>query len=217
MSYRILLAEDHPLVRAGVRAELETNPHYQIVGEAEDACRVESLLAHLQPDLLILDILLGRNCSLDCVPAWCSAAPTMKILILSALSEGAWIASLGHPSIAGFVTKDESPQCLLQAVRVIESGQQWFSQSLAGGLREAASRRKRPDLDRLTGREEQVLELMRQALGNSEIARKLGVSVHTVRRCATGIYQKLRVNSRVEAILHSSHPVTASSFNPGGG
>ncbi len=178
-------------MRAGIRAALREINDSVLVGECDNVAEAERLLKTLQPDLLILDILLGHVCSLESIEKWSQLAPGMRILVVSAWSRGPWLALLNHPSVAGFLSKRESPHHLLQAVRVIRTGGRFFSQR---DVRRASG-------VRLSAREQKVLGLMRRALPNLEIARQLGISIYSVRRCITAIYLKLGVKDRLEAIL----------------
>ncbi|MFN8613559.1 MAG: response regulator transcription factor [Vulcanimicrobiota bacterium] len=200
--YTILLAEDHPMVRAGVRTALSENENWTLVGETSDTLRTLEMIHAFSPDLLILDIMLGAVSSLEWLERFHECAPRMKILILSAQTEeGGWIASLSHSAVAGFVAKREATQCLQQAIRVIQAGGSWFSQGIAAKMRKAAQLRKDRMGDPLTSRERQILELMRQGKKNSAVAAELGISLHTVRRCATVLYQKLGVGGRIDIIV----------------
>lgn len=199
--YTILLAEDHPMVRAGVRTALSENEKWTLVGETDDTIRTLEMIYAFSPDLLILDVMLGSISSLDWLERFHECAPRMKILILSALLEGPWLSALSHSAVAGFVSKNEAPQSLQQAIRVIQDGGTWFSQGVATEMRKLAQQRKDRMGDQLTARERQILDLMRQGKNNAAMAAHLGISVHTVRRCATVLYQKLGVNGRIDIIL----------------
>ena len=200
-NYTILLAEDHPMVRAGVRAALSENDNWDLVGETHDTIRTLEMIHAFSPDLLILDVMLGEVSALDWLERFHECSPRTKILILSAFSEGPWIADLSHSAVAGFVNKSESPESLQQAIRVIQSGATWFSQGIAAQMRKLAQERKEKTGNPLSPRERQILELMRQGKNNQNIAAELGISVHSVRRHATLIYQKLGVKGRIDIIL----------------
>lgn len=205
--YTVLIADDHPLVRAGVRACLEQADHVAIVGECQKVEEVAEQLAAHSPRLLILDIMLGQACSLDWLARFHAASPASRILILSALKEGEKLQRLHHPAIAGFLLKDEAAHNLLQAVRVLRTGGVWFSQPIAAEMRRLAQVRREQRIYKLTPREEQVLALVSQAKDNATIARELGLSKHTVRRHLTLIFQKMDVRNRIDAILRRAEHV----------
>lgn len=199
--YTILIVDDHPLVRAGVRASLEKGENLQVLGECRRPDEALKLLTWFSPQLLILDIMLGPECSLDWLDRFHLASPELKVLIMSGLKEGDKLDRLKHPVVAGFLSKDEAEYSLLQAVRILRSGGKWFSAAMAAQMRQLAqSKRERPNI-LWTAREKQVLDLVAQAKDNITIARELGLSVHTVRRHLTVIYLKMGVNTRVEALL----------------
>ena len=201
--YTIVIADDHPLVRAGVRAAFAQEEHYQVIGEASRRYEAFELVQTLKPDLLILDLVMDVSPTAEWLKQCHSICPHLKILILSSRTDARYIMTLRVDPVVGFVLKDEAPECLVQAVRVIEGGSTWYSQRVTQQLLQHAEEQRVKHHYRLTPREQQVFELMVQGKDNSSIARQLGVSIHTVRRCATLIYQKAGFRSRVEAILQT--------------
>lgn len=202
-SYTIVVADDHPLVRAGVRAAFSFEERYQIVGEACRRYEAFELVQKLQPDLLILDLVMDVSPTAEWLKQCHAVCPHLKILILSSHTDAKYIMTLRTEPVVGFVLKDEASECLVQAVRVIEAGSTWYSQAVTRQLLQHAEDQRSRHHYRLTPREQQVFDLMVQGKDNAAIARTLGVSIHTVRRCATLIYQKAGFRSRVEAILQA--------------
>ena len=202
--YRILITDDHPMVRAGVKATLAECDRYRLVGECQDADETLECVARLSPDLLILDVQLGSECSLDWLERFHRAHPTMRILVLSSMSHGEKLRQLQHPAVAGFVLKGEAPHSLLQALRVIETGEGWFSPPIMAELRRLAELEKEGPLFQLSARERQILGLVREAKDNAAIARELQLSKQTVRRRLTVIFQKLGVSNRLGALFPDS-------------
>ena len=202
-SYTIVVADDHPLVRAGVRAALSQEERYQVIGEACRRYEAFELVQTLQPDLLILDLVMDVSPTSEWLRQCQSVCPHLKILILSSHTDARYIVTLRTDPVAGFVLKDEASECLVQAVRALESGSTWYSQRVTGLILQYAEDQRRKHHYRLTPREQQVFELMVQGKDNAGIARELAVSIHTVRRCATLIYQKAGFRSRVEAVLQT--------------
>lgn len=199
--YQILIADDHPLVLEGVKASLQQTPEYQVVGKSRRPDETLDLVAALRPQLLILDIVMGKECSLDWLERFHSACPEMKILILSALQTGNQLRQAIHPAVAGFVLKGEANDFLLQAIRIVASGGSWFSTGISGELRRLAESEHQDVYRLLTARERQVLALLKMAKTNGSIAAELNLSVHSVRRYVTTIYQKLGVSNRGQAAL----------------
>ena len=129
------------------------------------------------------------------------ACPQIRVLVLSAMESGEPLRLLTHPSIAGFVLKEEASEHLAQAVRVVASGGNWYSPAISAELRRMNEiSRLQPDYQ-LTRREEEVFQRIKAAQDNASIAEALGISIHTVRRNISLIYSKMGVNGRVEAIL----------------
>lgn len=201
---KILIADDHPLVRAGAKAALEQATNFDVVGECCGADEVLKWLDLIQPDLLILDILMGRECSLEWLDRYRAASPRLRVLVLSSLKSGQVLKLVSHALVCGYVLKDEASEHLLQAVRVVTTGGTWFSRSISAELRRMSDEDRKKPQYHLTPREAQVFQGIKTAQTNASIAADLGVSVHTVRRSISIIYSKLGVSGRVEAIVRSS-------------
>ncbi|MCW5872437.1 MAG: response regulator transcription factor [Candidatus Eremiobacteraeota bacterium] len=197
---KIVVADDHPLVRAGVVAALQERDFCRVVGEAADALQSLQLVERCKPDLLILDLELGCEFPAETlIPGCRERHPELKVLILSGHTETRHVLPLRDLGVDGFVVKSEAPDCLTQAVRLVLDGEKWFSHAVAAAI---SARSAQPDLlDRLTPRELQVLRLMHEGRDNEAIAQVLGLSKQTIRRYATIIYEKLGVKNRIEAIL----------------
>lgn len=194
---RIVLADDHPLLRAGIATALKVNPQFEVVGEAGDGHEVVALLQRHAVELLILDLKMGSQDPCDLVRRCREIRPDLKILVLSAYTDPACLFSLRELGIEGFVVKEEAPGSLLQAVRLVASGETWFSHSILHRLRNLSER----EAVRLTSREEQVLRAISQGKDNQAIALQLEISRETVRRYITSLYSKIGVRNRVEAAL----------------
>ena len=195
---KILVADDHPLVRVGVCATFGLRDEFHVVGEANDGDPVLSSVQNLRPDVLILDLEMSGDTPASIIAQCRERHPEVKILILSSHTEPEHLLPLHGLPIDGFLLKQEAPDCLLQAMRVLESGGTWFSQEVRPLLAQAPVPGKE---SLLTSREHQVWKLMREGKDNLSIALELCLSKQTVRRYATIIYEKLGVNTRVKAIL----------------
>lgn len=203
-TFSIVIADDHPLVRAGVRAAFARDGHFQVIGEASRRYEAFELVQSLQPNLLILDLVMDVSPTAEWLKQCQSVCPHLKILILSSHTDARYIVTLRTDPVVGFVLKDEASECLVQAVRVIEGGSTWYSRKVTEQLLQYAQEQRQKQYYRLTPREQQVFDLMVIGRGNASIAQELGVSIHTVRRCATLIYQKAGFRGRVEAILKAN-------------
>jgi len=200
----IVVADDHPLVRAGVVATLGTSADYRIVGQAKDSFETLDLITREKPWLLLLDLQMDGYPSERLIQDCHESHPSLKVLILSAHLDPRYLRPLREARIEGFLLKDEAPDSLLQALRVLDSGATWFSHAVLQQVMSISEAERLQDGPKLTAREQQVFDLMMQAKDNQTIADELKVSKQTVRRYATVIYEKLGVKSRVEAIVKGS-------------
>lgn len=202
-SYTIVIADDYPLVRAGVRAVFTQEERYQVIGEACRRYEAFELVQSLQPNLLILDLVMDVSLTSEWLRQCHSVCPQLKILILCALTDVRYVVTMRTEPVAGFLLKEEASECLLPAVQAIECGSTWYSQRVTQLILQAAEEQRRKHPYRLTPREQQVFELMVRGETNANIASGLEVSIHTVRRCATLIYQKAGFRGRTEGLLHT--------------
>lgn len=202
MPLRVVIADDHPLVRAGVAATLSDPTTFLVVGQAKTNHEALSLVLEHHPDLLILDLQMEDYRPVPLIQACLQSFSELRILILSSRSATKDLAPLQDSGIHGFVAKEEGPDQLLQAVRVVMSGERWFSHLAARTfhlLREEA--RSSPSPTSLSSREREVLKSLVRAKDNEAIAAELQISKNTVRRYVTQIFQKLGVKNRMEAIV----------------
>lgn len=199
---QVVIADDHPLIRAGVVATLQPHPEFQVVGEVKDGEHLLEMLAEIRCDLLILDLGMEGPPTDRLIQQCQRLQPEVKILILSACLEADFLIPLRGLGISGFVVKEEATDNLLQAVRVVISGSAWFSHTVLHKTMEIAQKERTLPQFMLTPRESEVLLKMKQAKDNQTIANELKVSKQTVRRYATMIYEKLGVKNRVQAIVY---------------
>ena len=197
---RIVIADDHPLVRSGITATLLRSPDNKVVGEASDSEEALRLVASLKPDLLTLDLSMPGTIAPEDVAAQALALhPPLKILVLTAHDDEAMVRRLKKVRISGYLLKDEAPENLLQAVRAIEQGAVWISQSIAHKMM-GLNATEDPVIN-LNARERQVLTQIGKGMDNLSIATKLNLAEQTVRNYASAIYEKIGVSSRVEAVV----------------
>lgn len=197
---RVLLADDHPAFRAGVRFILGGTNELLVVGEAADGSETLRLCRELNPDVLILDLKMPGPPAdeiIGCVQVDC---PETKILILSGFVDEAQLQELAALGIAGYVLKGEEIETLVEAIRTVAGGGRWFSQAIVGKLIPPKAEGLE-GLSALTEREWQVLELMARGLDNARIAEEFSLAKQTVHNYASQIYDKLGVNTRAEAIV----------------
>lgn len=201
---RILLADDHPIVRDGVRLLLERAPDLVVVGEAGDGPEALQLVAALRPDVLVLDVALPGLSGIEVARRLRAAGSPVRVLVLSAHDDEACVRGVLSSGAAGYLLKDEARQTIVDAVRGVARGERgWLSRRVAAhAFRcEGAADRGAPGASpALTPREREVLRLVAQGQDNARIAGALGISVETVRTHVTAILGKLRVRSRADAV-----------------
>lgn len=197
---KIVIADDHPLVLSGVRSALEMEGKHQLLGEASSADGALELVAALKPDLLLLDLEMPGPPVDELVRRAQRSHPKLKVLILSAHDRPEYLRPLKRLRISGFVLKDEAPESLLQALRVIAEGSHWWSRTIAARLHSLA-REEGETIPELTPREREILEHILLGKHNYTIAEELGLAEQTVRRYASVIYQKIGVSNRLETVI----------------
>ncbi|MBN9416947.1 MAG: response regulator transcription factor [Candidatus Eremiobacteraeota bacterium] len=198
---RVLIADDHPLVRAGVAATLNDPEAYQIVGQAKNTAETLAMVLEHRPHLLILDLQMEDFRPASLIQQCLEFDALLKVLILSSRSNPDDLAPLQHLGIHGFLVKEEGPDCLLQAVRVVLSGQQWFSQQVSQNLKIMREENRNSALPAFSTREMQVVRELVRGKDNQAIADALQLSKNSIRRYVTQIFQKLDVKNRMEAVV----------------
>jgi DNA-binding NarL/FixJ family response regulator len=195
----LLLADDHPVTRTGIRAILEEAPDIQVVGEAKDGTEAQELVAKLHPRILLLDLQMPGPRPVE-IEKWVRVhCPDTTTLVLTGHDRDAYLADMIEAGTAGFITKGTSAENLVRAIRRAAQGEILFNGEQLGRARrwrEAAGEK----WESLTDREREVLQLLVQGLDNTAIADKLCVSVNTVRSHNKRIYSKLGVTDRAEAV-----------------
>lgn len=196
---KIVIADDHPLVRSGIRATLARCDEFEVVGEAQDSQEALKLIQQHQPDLLISDVEMPGLPADELTLAARQLLPQLKVLILTVHADEATIRRLMKARISAYMLKDEAPENLLQAVRALKQGAAWFSQSIALKLMNLSN--AQDDLPALTAREKEILQEIALGHDNQTIANRLSLAEQTVRNYASSIYEKIGVSSRVEAVV----------------
>lgn len=193
---KIVIVDDHPLVRKGLKAVLSGEPDLEIAGEAETVLGALSLIEVVRPDLVILDIRLGSESGYDLVNSLRHLH--CRFMMLTSSAAEADIRRAKECGADGYVLKEAAPEELLLAVKMIGRGRKYFDQSLLGSLM-----RKETDdpLERLTPKEREVLSALGEGLSNGAVAKKLIISEFTVKKHVSRIFQKLNLSDRTQAAL----------------
>ena len=199
---RVLVADDHPLAREGLRNLLEKAAGIEVVGEASDGFEALKLVDELSPDVLMLDMEMPGLEGLEVAQRLQEVGSSVRILALSAHNDKEYIKGLLSNGAVGYLTKGETPQNLVEAVRGVARGEQgWVSRQIAAQM--IAWTQEDAGSSILTGRETQVLKLVVEGKTNQEIGQALGISEKTVEKHLDGVFTKLKVSSRVEAAVYA--------------
>jgi two-component system NarL family response regulator len=200
MSIRVILAEDHPVVRSGIKNLLGSSPDIEVVGEADDGEKAYQLVQEHNPDVLLLDLELPVMDGVELAEKMAKENNPVKILVLSSYSDREYITEMLSLGINGYLLKDEVPQNILNAIRGVSQGEQgWVSREVAALLGKIST--QEIERDPLTPREMEVLGLVVEGQINREIAFNLDISEKTVEKHLHNVFKKLDVSSRVEAAV----------------
>lgn len=203
----IVLADDHHVVRQGLRALLEAEPDFAIVGEAADGLEVVSLVERLAPDVLVLDLMMPGLNGLDVVRQVSQRLLQTRVVILSMHSNEAYVLEALRNGVAGYVLKESTASDLAKAVREAAAGRRYLSPPLSERAIEAyIHKAEATPLDMyetLTGRERQVLHLTAEGYNNSEVAERLCISARTVETHRANIMRKLGLRSQTDLIRYA--------------
>lgn len=197
----ILIADDHPLIRTGLRRTLEQEEDMVVVGEATNALDAQSLCQELIPDILLLDLSMPGPSPVMTVRFIRENCPKVMIIILTAYDDEVYVRNLVSLGVTGYILKDEAPETLTRAIRAGLAGDVWFSKRIIEIL-------SKPFIEpgfgqnnlHLTDRESEVLHLMAKGFANNQIAETLAIAEGTVKNHLVSVYQKLDVHSRAEAV-----------------
>jgi DNA-binding NarL/FixJ family response regulator len=206
---RILIADDHAVVREGTRRILEQEPDMEVVGEAGDGEEAVNLATSLKPDVAIVDVSMPKMDGIEATRRIKAACPSINVLILSAYDDDQFIFSLLEAGAAGYLLKSIRSRELLDAIRAVYSGESVLHPSIARKvLNRFVSTSDRPTeskepLGVLSDREMEVLKLAAKGFSNQDIAEKLCLSIRTVQGHLGHIFNKLQVSSRTEAVVRA--------------
>ena len=205
MSIRVLVADDQSMVRAGFRMLLANEPDIEVVAEASNGLEAVHQAARFQPGVVLMDIRMPELDGLEATRRILDADQAAKILILTTFDLDEYVYEALRAGASGFVLKDDPPEQLLAAIRVVAAGDALLSPAITKRVIAQFTRMPRPappqGLDELTDRELDVFRLIARGLSNPEIARELYISETTVKTHITHILQKLNLRDRVQAIV----------------
>jgi DNA-binding NarL/FixJ family response regulator len=197
---RLLLVDDHELVRAGLRTFLGLQPDMEVVGEAGSAEQALALVPALAPDVVLLDLVLPGMSGVEAVRRLRDAHPAVKVLVLTSFAGEDAVLPAIRAGAAGYLLKDIGPAELAGALRVVHAGGAPLHPSVAATVMQSVAE---PGRETLTPREQEVLRLIARGLSNRLIARELALSEKTVKAHVSAILGKLAVADRTQAALYA--------------
>jgi two-component system, NarL family, nitrate/nitrite response regulator NarL len=205
MPIRIVIADDHPIFRDGLRRLLEAEPDLRVVGEAADGAEAVALVSELKPDILLLDLAMPRVPGMDALRELAAGTQPVRTLLLTASVERPQIVEALQLGARGVVLKESATQVLLKSIAAVMSGSYWVGRESVPDLKELVLDKAAPDPAGqrygLTRREMQMVAAIVEGSSNREIAQKFGVREDTVKHHLTSIFSKLGVSTRLELAL----------------
>ncbi len=205
---RLVIIDKHVLVRAGLRALLDSYPQFEIVGEADPCDEALEMVRQQQPDLILFEIAGDQSKNLDLIPQLLDATKHTRLLLLTGETDTHLHHQAAQVGAMGVVLKEQSPDVLVKAITKVHAGEAWFDRTTIANVLSQMSRGRSNDSDAqkiatLSPREREIITLVGAGLKNQQIADKLGLSEVTVRHHLTSIFAKLGVSDRLELIIYA--------------
>jgi len=205
---RILLADDHTLIRGGLRLTIEQHADLAVVGEAEDGRQAVALAASLKPDVAVLDIGMPNLNGIEAAKQITQDGPAPAVVVLSMHRDETYILRALKAGVRGYLLKDSAESDLVRAIRAVAEGKSFFSPAVSKVLLEDYMRKLQrtgaeDSYDLLTLREREILQMVAEGKSNKEVAAILNLSVYTVETHRSNIMEKLKLKSLPELILYA--------------
>lgn len=204
MSITVVVADDHPVVRSGIRNELISHDDIDVLGEAVDGDEALAQVEKLNPDVLVLDLQMPGTKAPEIVRRLHASGSSPHVLVLTAYGDVEYVLGMMRAGAEGYLLKDEDPAVIVDGVRAVAKGQVWLSASVSATIAENFQRNVsgqwQSPASLLTERELEVLTLVAQGYSNPQISEALVIADGTVRNHISSIYSKLQVSSRAEAV-----------------
>ena len=205
---RILIVDDHAIVRAGLRMLIDQNPAMTVVGVAGNRVEALELAASQQPNLILLDILLGEEDGLAFLPELREAVANVRVLVLTGLRSTESQRRAIVAGAMGVVLKEHAAEVLIKAIHKVHEGEVWLDRTMMGSVLEEMTQTPETDPEQakiasLTDREREVIGLIAQGLKNKQIGQRLFISETTVTHHLTSIFSKLEVSDRLELVIYA--------------
>jgi DNA-binding NarL/FixJ family response regulator len=205
MTLRVVIADDEALIRAGLRIILDAEPDLSVVGEAADGAAVIPVVRRERPDVVLMDVRMPALDGIQATTRLLALDDPPKVLVVTTFENDDYVYDALRAGASGFLLKRTRPDDLIKAVKLVAAGESLLFpaaiRTLAGRRHAAPAPGRVPGIDRLTGREGDVLRLMTQGLSNSEIAAELVVSQETVKTHVGNVLAKLGARDRTQAVI----------------
>lgn len=206
MSTRILLADDHTLMRQGLRYILESRPEFNIVAEASSGIEAVEAARHHKPDVAIIDVAMKEMNGIEATTQILKYSPGTAVLILSMYSDERYVLRAVKAGARGYLLKNSAGEELIQAIHAVEKGLAFFSPAVSEIFHDGLARLKdvhqaQDRFELLTDRERQIYQLLAEGNSNKDIANRLNLSLHTVETHRWRIMEKLDLHSTAELVL----------------
>jgi DNA-binding NarL/FixJ family response regulator len=204
VTIRVLIVDDHAVVRTGLRRVLDAEPDIETVSEAPNAERAVFEAMEHKPDVVLMDVVMPGKSGIEGLPAVLQAVPDVKVLVLSMQDDPRYVREAFEAGASGYVLKEAADTEVVGAVRAVAAGERYVHPALGARLVQAeAEERRRAEEDPLSDREREVLRLLALGHTNQEIAMMLYISVRTAETHRAHIMQKLRLDSRAELVRYA--------------
>jgi two-component system, NarL family, response regulator NreC len=205
---RILVADDHGIVRKGLRFLLDRQPDMEVIGEASDGREVIRLSEELAPNIIIMDVAMPHLNGIDAAAQIIKANPDIRIIMLSMYADEAYLVRALSLGAKGYLLKDSAEADIVRAVHAVFQGRPFFSPQIAQSLledyvRTLQERGLQDSYDLLTDREREVLQLLAEGKSNKEVATLLNLSTYTVETHRTNLMHKLNLHNTAEIVLYA--------------
>jgi DNA-binding NarL/FixJ family response regulator len=205
---RILLADDHNVMRRGLRLLLESQPDFQVVAEAADGRQAIAQAEAAKPDVVVLDVAMPNLSGIEAAQRILSDAPSIALIVLSMHSDEGYVLRALKAGAKGYLLKDSAEGDLIEAIRAVTQGKTFFSPEISRMLvedyvREIRARGIEDSYELLTSREREILQLIAEGRSNKEVATALNLSLYTVETHRRNLQDKLNLHSLAELILYA--------------
>jgi len=204
---KIVIADDHKIVRDGIKALLLTQKKIQVVGEASNGTQLKKLVKETKPDLILLDLIMPGESGLDVIPDLLKLAPEARILILSSEMDEETVCEAVSRGAIGFLHKNSSENELIMAIEAVYNHEPYFGQNIAGIIYKSYTRRlqehKSNKQPKITDREKEIIALLAEGLCFKEIGERLFISPRTVENHKNNILSKLELKNTIELLRYA--------------